>query len=685
MYGMLSGQREGRSRKVYASTLVWGLLCAIINPLLFEWIYPASEVDLLLVACVVLFSIILLFFAGRKKLSDAVFFRWMQVYFYFYTFHMIVHAAMNAFHVLHFGALLLSIQLCALSFREKRDVTFYNIASVLALLVVISFFRASAEIGKNELYVLSVFAFLCANMLSMAKISIMSHMRLHRDVLQALSHKSEDALFIADMQGVIRDVNMRSIELFGYERDQLVNSDFRMLRKEDLSSEDIIQGLEIIKSNKFWIADATLVDRNGKEFIAYISICKIERGEEQLLVYRVRDRSEEIKNQNELMRARDEARAASDTKSRFVATVSHEIRTPLNGVIGMANLLSSTKLDNRQMELVETIQKSGQSLMVLINDILDFSKTESGRIELNEEEVDLREMIQDITSLLSTHASAKGIGISMNVDMQVPERILIDGARIKQVLLNLIGNAVKFTERGGVQIIVTSKRKEGKEFELTLLIEDTGIGIPEDKISGVFEAFFQVDASASRKYGGTGLGLAISRQLVELMRGQINVKSKFGQGTCFSVVLPVIALEKVAASDHLNTIPWNQGDFESYKILIAEDNMINQKVIQYMLDSIGLKWNVVQNGEEAVAFCRDHKTDIILMDVQMPVMDGLQATKLIKAHDPDVYVIALTANHSEKDRHICLEAGMNDFISKPFVVDQLKQALNRKLSGHATS
>lgn len=679
MHGMLSGQREGRSRNVYLRTILWGLVCAIVNPILFFYLEPSSQVSIPVSCVTIILSLLLIVLSRLKEVSDNTFFTLTQWHFYYYTAQMVFHAFINDFHVLHFTTALFTVQLCSLSFRGKNDVIAFNTVSLFFLLIALIIKDPFESSVRYQLMLLSFFNFLCAQMLSTAKISIMSHMRLHRDVLQALSHKSEEALFIATMEGVILDVNNRALELFGYSREELVYKDFKILRKHDLTSAEIIEGLKNIKENKFWTSDATLITSRGEDFIAYISIGKIERGDDQFLVYRVRDRRDEIRIQNDLLRARDEARAAADAKSKFVATVSHEIRTPLNGVIGMANILSNTKLDGKQSELVETIQKSGQSLMLLINDILDFSKTESGHVVLNEEEVDVRELVHDIVALLSTHANSKGIYLNMDIEMSVPETIVVDVTRIKQILLNLIGNAVKFTEKGGVTIRGCAKQKSGHSFDLRFEIEDTGIGIPEDKIENLFQTFFQVDASSSRKYGGTGLGLAISKQLIELMGGAISVKSIYGSGTCFSIELNVQAVDKAKKKNEVGHLNFDKSQFEGLQILIAEDNVINQKVIQYMLDMVGLPWAVVQNGREAVDYHRINRPDIILMDVQMPIMDGIEATQYIRQVDEDVFIVALTANHSESDRQRCLVAGMNYFISKPFVVEQLIEALNAAL------
>lgn len=674
---MLSGRREGRARKVYTSTLIWGGICAIIIPVLFKWVNPDSLVSLPLVVATVVSSALLYWMGRDRRFSDAVFFRWMSFFFYFYSLQFVFHTYMNEFHILYFVSLLLCVQLCAMSFRWRTAAMIFNLVIVLVLISLIAVHPRLEQTARVEWMMLSAFSFLVSYMLSDSKTRIMAHMRLNRDVLLALAHKTENALFITDMNGIIQDFNNRALEIFGYDEHDLTNRDFKMLRKNDLTQEEIEKGLKCIHQNLFWTSEAILVHKEGKEIVTYISIGKIVRGEMNLLVYRVRDLTHEIKGQQDLVKARDEARAAAEAKSRFVATMSHEIRTPLNGVIGMTNLLSETKLDERQKDLLETIQKSGQNLMVLINDILDFSKMESGKMQLTEEVTDVRELISDTIYLLHPHAGRKGLHIYMNVSMDVPERLTMDTSRLRQVLLNLVGNAVKFTEKGSVQVCCTATRPKSGFVSLRFEVEDSGIGIPKDKMEGLFEAFYQVDVSTSRKYGGTGLGLAITKQIIEMMGGHISVQSREGEGSRFIVEIPGVAIVEGHSCFKPPEEAWDMERFSDARILIAEDNLINQKVLQYMLQSLGLNWDVVANGSEAVDFCRENPVDVILMDVQMPVMDGLEATRILRREGFTPYIIALTANHSVQDKQLCMDAGMDEFVSKPFIVSQLKEALVR--------
>jgi PAS domain S-box-containing protein len=522
-----------------------------------------------------------------------------------------------------------------------------------------------------------VFGFFTEYMLSGSKTNIINHMRLHRDVLVALSQKTENALFISSMDGIIVDVNTMVLQMMGYKEYELINKDFSILRKVELTEEEIANGLLTIHQNKFWSSEADLVCQNGEIIHAYISIGMVEQGSMKFLVYRVRNKTEEIKTHLALVQARDEAEAAVKAKSNFVATMSHEIRTPLNGVLGMAQLLENTDLDEKQSDYVHTILKSGSSLMILINDILDFSKMESGNTILNPTSVDIRDKICEIADLLRPHAESKGLTLSVDIDMSVPDKLLIDGTRLQQVLLNLMGNSIKFTEMGFVKICCKSKVIDAQHAAVCMEIEDTGIGIPNDKVASLFDSFSQVDSTISRKYGGTGLGLAISRQIVNLMGGSIKVESTLGVGSKFIVHLPSIAICSDEELKNENTPFWDVSYFENEVILIAEDNTINQKVIQYMLQNLGLKSELVSNGAEVLEYFKSNESPVILMDLQMPIMDGLEATRRLRASNHQPYIIAMTANHSEEDKRRCMESGMNDFVSKPFALEQVKMALMR--------
>lgn len=676
MYGMLTGKRDGRARMVYVNTAIAGAICAILNPLLYALVYDGAHFFFSITSFVFLLSLVLVFVGHSKSVANLTYFRIMGWYFVIYASHLAVYAYLNNFQIIYLVSFFFGVQLGALSYRTMKSVLSFLVAMQIIGQVLIWICPALSFDQKIQFTLLMVFSFATEYFLSSAKVNIVKHMRMHREILVALAHKTENALFITSTNGIIIDVNKRALELFEYAESELVNQDFRILRKVDLTPEEIMLGLEILNNNKFWSSDVVLKKKNGEELFTHISIGLIENQGFKYFVYRVRDTSKERAFQSELVRAKEQAEAAALAKSQFVATMSHEIRTPLNGVIGMTSLLESTKLDFRQREYVETIQKSGSSLMVLINDILDFSKTESGNTKLEPVPTDLRDSVTEVVDLLRPHCANKGITMSMSIAQEVPNTLLIDEARLKQVLLNLIGNAIKFTQKGSVKIKVRLKKSLEKVAEVCFEIEDSGIGIPKEKLHLLFQSFSQIDSTNSRKFGGTGLGLAISKQIVELMGGNINVESQIGVGSKFCFTINGEITEEALGSNSLGTDSWNPEELLPYTILIAEDNFVNQKVLEYMLQTLGLKAELASNGVEVIEMMKTSKFDIIFMDVQMPEMDGLEASSLIRKDYGDTpFIVAMTANSSAADKEKCLNSGMNHFISKPFIIEQVMSVL----------
>ncbi|MFY9153112.1 MAG: response regulator [Prolixibacteraceae bacterium] len=374
--------------------------------------------------------------------------------------------------------------------------------------------------------------------------------------------------------------------------------------------------------------------------------------------------------------ARDKAEEATRSKSMFLANMSHEIRTPLNGVIGLTKLLHKTLLNSEQQELLNIISVSGENLMQIINDILDFSKIESGQIHFENIRFDLKELINNSFQLMKFRAEEKQVELSYIISPEVPEKLNGDPLRISQIILNLVNNAIKFTHKGTVKLEVELLDRSEQTVRLLFRTIDTGIGISEEGMMLLFKDFSQTDTSISRKYGGTGLGLAISKNLVSLMNGEIGVKSELGKGSEFWFRLPL-------KEDHGVSAPKINPEVSQkiIKILLAEDNLINQKVAALTLKHLGYECDFAKNGREALNMYEQNRYDLILMDMQMPDIDGLMATELIRKFEKNehilspTYIVALTANNLDEDRRICLSAGMNNFLSKPFNHDELKQIL----------
>ncbi len=407
--------------------------------------------------------------------------------------------------------------------------------------------------------------------------------------------------------------------------------------------------------------------------IPFIGLC---------LLFRANYRAEALRSE-QLETTRDEALAAVTARSEFLANMSHEIRTPMTGVVGMTALLLETELNKTQREYTEVVRSSADALLVLINDILDFSKIDAGKMSLEVIDMDLRASVGAAIDILAISAQAKGLTLALEFDEQIPVELCGDAGRLRQVLTNLVGNAIKFTDRGIVQVKVRLLEDSGPHAVVEFRVRDEGIGISPAGIELLFQPFVQADASTTRKFGGTGLGLTIARQLTQLMDGDIEVQSTEGQGSTF------LFTARFARG-------WLQGGPQSYgknhgareleaslqglRVLLAEDNMVNQRVALQQLKKLGCSTDVVGDGLQALERLRTGDYDLVLMDCQMPELDGMQATRQLREMPgpiSQIPVIAMTANAMVGDREKCLDAGMNDYISKPVSLGDLAEKLVR--------
>jgi signal transduction histidine kinase/CheY-like chemotaxis protein len=391
------------------------------------------------------------------------------------------------------------------------------------------------------------------------------------------------------------------------------------------------------------------------------------------------------KNHQALQQSKDEVEESYRAKARFLAAMSHEIRTPLNGITGMIGLLSGDNLSASQQKDLDTIKTCSASLVQIINDILDFSKIEAGKATVSEHVFRPRDIVINNLHLFSGAAAEKGIDLKVTVDPETPEQLIGDESKINQILFNLLGNSIKFTTQGGVEVFLSGTSLSQEQYALSIKVIDTGIGIAPESMGKIFNAFEQAEHGDTRRFSGTGLGLAISQQLVALMGGSINCSSKPNRGSVFRVSLRTKKIDvfagKHSQSEHLGQDSAAESLDESVerpRILVVEDNPVNQQVITRLLKKLGYTSELAMNGQEAVEIWREKKMDLILMDIQMPVKDGYQAAEEIRViqETGDLpIIIALTANAGETDLQACLDKGMNDYQAKPYKEKKLKEKL----------
>lgn len=494
-------------------------------------------------------------------------------------------------------------------------------------------------------------------------------------------HNSADAIFLQEIRengthGKLIEVNQTAGEMFQYSYKEFFEFDDPVSRLIESSAVERYYN-ELLEKNQ--ISGQAHAKRKDGSFIPIELLCNhCYLNEKKVAITMVRDISERLSVAQALKTAKEEAESANQAKSEFLANMSHEIRTPLNGIVGMVNLMRLSNLNQEQQENIKIIKTCVNALLNVINDILDFSKMEAGKMEIKIKNFDIKSLIEHTIKAQSSIATNKGIELNYAFSASTPRYIKGDFHRIQQILNNLISNAIKFTDDGEIWVKVKTLSIDENQVQLLFIVEDTGIGITEENRQRIFESFSQVDGSFTRRFGGTGLGLAITRQLVELMGGKIWVESEADVGSRFFFQL-IFELGQ-AEEQKIEIIPNFEKINREYKILLTEDDKINQLVISRMLKECGYGVDIANNGFDAENMVKKNNYDIILMDIQMPEMDGMEATKRIKEINKNVPVLAMTAYALQGDREKFLSLGMDGYISKPIKVETLVEEIEKCLT-----
>ncbi|PLA74273.1 hypothetical protein CYQ88_07070 [Hydrogenovibrio sp. SC-1] len=496
---------------------------------------------------------------------------------------------------------------------------------------------------------------------------------------------------ITDPEGNITYVNDLFLKISGYSQQELLGQNHRLVKSDQHSRAFFANLWQTVKQGQVWHGEVKNKRKGGGYYWVNATIVPMydATGKISQFISIRTDITGQKNLEASLKKAKIAADAASQAKSDFIATMSHEIRTPMNGIMGMTELLLDTDLSTDQREHLEAVRYSADALMTILNDILDFSKMEAGRFELQPHPFNLQQLCQGILTTLTAQAQRKGLQLTLSLDQRLNIHLIGDDARLRQILLNLLGNAVKFTEQGHCELKITlTSSTASDQTKQTMLFEvmDTGPGIQASDQQNLFTEFSQADSSSTRTHGGTGLGLAICRRLLNLMQSDVALDSESGQGSrfYFTLTLPINRESNETIDTHIKSTDNETALSRPQQILLVEDNEVNRKIAMAVLKKNGYEVQHAHNGQEALDTLKQQSFDAVLMDMQMPVMDGLEATRLWREFEnryqlTPTPIIAMTANAMLEDKQRCFEAGMNGFISKPFKADTLRKTLSETM------
>jgi PAS domain S-box-containing protein len=506
-------------------------------------------------------------------------------------------------------------------------------------------------------------------------------------MLQLLLENTLELVFVCDSEKRIIIANTAFKEALALSPDQHMTG----LRLEEFVSDSSADWLNNIDDEVKELGEPSINRvsyfkfKNGKAYwlqMTTVPVVEVESGSFIGTVHVARDIGDLKKTETELLEAIREAKAASRAKGEFLASISHEIRTPINGIIGASELCMEANLNDEQSGYLQTVLNCSGTLLSLVNDVLDFSKIEAGHIKLERVSFELEKLLNSVIDEFRPQVDRKGLSLHLEYSDDLPDRFMGDPTRLKQIIYNLVGNALKFTADGFVSIRVRAVKKMGKSIQLMITVKDTGIGITKAALTSIFDSFTQADMTTTRKYGGTGLGLAICKRLSDLMDAEIKVESEIGVGSIFSLQL-CLDLSNESVVEHALDDESEVGLIKTtgedpLSVLLVEDNVVNQKIARIRIEKLGEKVQVADNGLKGVKLWREGSFDCILMDVQMPVMDGHEATREIRKIEAEeqldpIYIVAMTAHAFKEDRDKCIAAGMDKYISKPFRVEDLER------------